>query len=333
MQTESHIIYTAGGGRLGNQLLNSAHLLAFAMEHPKFKLINLAFSQFAAEYGNEDLAAQMLNRNNLERPWALLTSFCDYEANHIFPWHQSKWLRLKLLHRIAALRPDSVSIIGGNTHTRTKLAGERYDYFDMTDLSNVNYLKDVPVSVIAGWNVRAWSLIEKHREQIQSTLQPGDDYQNIAEQFITSQRSKFDVLVGVLMRQGDYRSWQNGRYYFNSNHYHKVITQFCDEFGDVNVGVIIASDQPQSDELFCSNQFAFTTGIAGGTGHYIESFAELALCDVVISPPSTFSALAAFVGNVPIIPLYKETGGGDWEVLNQPLIESANHPIMSAAVN
>jgi hypothetical protein len=203
----------------------------------------------------------------------------------------------------------------------------------MTDSSNVDYLEDVPVSVIAGWNVRAWPLIEKHREQIQSILKPGNVYQKIAEQFIASQRSKFDILVGVLIRQGDYRDWNDGRYFFKSNYYHKLITRFLDEFDDADVGVVIASDQPQSNELFSNDKFNFTTGIAGGTGHYIESFAELALCDVVISPPSTFSALAAFVGNAPIIPLHEEAGNGDWEVLNHPLIESANHHIMSDAVN
>jgi len=331
MSSGPHLIYTAGGGRFGNQLLNTAHLLGFVIEYPEFSLTNIAFSEYATEYGNKELANYQHNLYKADPFWKVILRATD--PNKLLPLKKSRWLRLELLHLIAGLRAESISILGGSTHTKLPLSGHKYSYFDLTDPDNLQMLNDHSVSVIAGWNVRAWHLIQKHREEIRSLLQPGESHFEVAQQFISSLRSNFDVLVGALVRQGDYQNWQNGRYYYESHQYHELLTRFCNQFEDMDVGVIIASDQPQSYELFDSDQFAFATGIAGGDGHYLESFAELSLCDIVVSPPSTFSTLAAFVGDTPIVPVTSGIPGREWEVLNFPLIDSANHQEMSDAVN
>jgi hypothetical protein len=38
-------------------------------------------------------------------------------------------------------------------------------------------------------------------------------------------------------------------------------------------------------------------------GHFVESMTELSLCDVIVSPPSTFAGWAAFLGQVPQLSL------------------------------
>lgn len=206
--------YTAGGGRLGNQLLNYANLLAFSREHSEFNIVNLAFSPYVGEYGNKALAKSPLGSINLKRPWSILVEIAEYEPPKRIPYSEFRWPRLELLHRIANYRADSQSIIGGPTHTRFALSGERYDRFDLANQNNVTQLQKYPISVVAGWNVRAWPLVSKYREEIRSLLQPGKRHQAVAKQFVASLRDKFDVLVGALVRQGDYRTWNNGRYFF-----------------------------------------------------------------------------------------------------------------------
>jgi hypothetical protein len=69
------------------------------------------------------------------------------------------------------------------------------------------------------------------------------------------------------------------------------------------VGFILTADEPQNQKQFTDNVH-FSTGIAGGKGHYLESLAELAMCDMVMTSASTFGGWAAFWGNIPVIPLH-----------------------------
>jgi hypothetical protein len=329
------LIFTAGGGRLGNQLINYANLLAFSLEHSEFDILNLAFSPYIAEYGNESLSHPSANSAILDRPWNILVEFAGRELPEFdfLPYSQFRWLRSEVLHRVAEYRSDAQSIIAGSTHTRFPLTGNRYKSFDMAALDGVKQLRSHPISLVAGWNVRAWPLVDKHSEKIRSLLQPGEEHQAVAGKFVDSLRDEFDILIGALIRQGDYRNWSDGRYFFESSEYRNKLLKFVDEFPNKNVGILIASDEPQSEETFADDRFVFTTGIAGGDGHYVESFTELSLCDVVVTPPSTFSVSAAFLGDIPVVPLYKDAESKEREWLRSPLVDSVDHPEMSSSVN
>ncbi|MEE6210326.1 hypothetical protein U3A55_09175 [Salarchaeum sp. III] len=148
-----------------------------------------------------------------------------------------------------------------------------------------------------------------------------------------SLRDEFDILVGVLVRQGDYRNWRDGRYFIEPSEYRERLLEFASEFPNEKVGFVIASDEPQSESVFVDDRFVFTTGIAGGDGHYVESFTELSFCDVVMTPPSTFSVFAAFLGDIPVVPLYEDISSREWEWLESALMDSVGHPEMSAAIN
>jgi hypothetical protein len=329
------LIFTAGGGRLGNQLLNYANLLAFSLEHPEFDIVNLAFSPYLTEYGNNSLACSMASSTELKSPWNELVRLKQLELpeSKFLPFNQLNWLRSEILHRVANYRSDAQSIIGGSTHTPRPLTGDRYDYFDLTAQENITRLRSRSISVVAGWNVRAWSLVDKHREDVRSLLQPGGRHQTVASQFVKPLREKFDILIGSLVRQGDYQSWADGQYFFESEEYRELLLEFTSEFPNDKVGILLASNEPQSESVFADDRFVFTTGIAGGDGHYVESFTELSLCDVVVTPPSTFSVFAAFLGDAPVVPLYKSVSSEGWHRLESPLVESLDHSEMSQSIN
>lgn len=336
MNRHNHtLVFTTGGGRLGNQLLNYANLLAFSLEHPDFDIINLAFSPYAAEYGNNSLTDSSVGSGGLGKPWNALVQLARTELPVIesIPYSPFGWLRLETAHRTASYRSDAHSIIGGETHTRFQLTGDRYDHFNLTAQRNVNRLRSRPVSLVAGWSVRGWPLVEKHAAEVRQRLQPGDRHQSAAARYVDPLREEFDALVGVLVRQGDYQTWNDGRYFFEPTEYREILLNFATEFPDSHVGFLLASDEPQSESVFADDRFVFTTGIAGGSGHYVESFAELSLCDVVVTPPSTFSITASFLGDTPVVPLYEGVRDDDWERLESPLVESIDHPEMNNAVN
>ena len=338
MENRDHtLIFTGGGGRLGNQLINYANLISFSLEYPDFDVKNLSFSSYVSEYGNHSLYRSPLASTPLQRPWDVLAKLAECEISVVssIPYFPSKWLRWEPIHRAASYRSDAQSIIGSLTHGKfalTELSCDRYEQFDLTATENITRLRSRPVSVIAGWGVRAWPLVNKHKAKLRSLLQPGESHRAVADQFVESLRDKYDVLVGALVRQGDYRNWSGGQYFFQSSEYRDLLKKFVSRFPNKDVGILLASDEQQPESVFDDDQFIFTTGIAGRDGHYVESFTELSLCDVVVTPPSTFSVFAAFLGDIPVVPLHNDTNGENWEWLESPLIDSVNHSEMKTSV-
>lgn len=108
---------------------------------------------------------------------------------------------------------------------------------------------------------------------------------------------------------------------------------YADKFPSQNVGFVIASNEPQDESLFSDDIFNFTTGIAGGSGHYMESFTELSLCDEILMPPSTFSLFAAVLGACPVVPLHTDVESTGFERINEPITEARSHPILGQLFN
>jgi len=320
---------------LGNQLLNYANLLAFRLEHPEFQVIDLPFLPYVEEYGNDQMELVSIRDTELGWSWR---RFIDVfwgksPIDPLFQYYPVDRFRHQVLHGMASYRENAQSIIGGDTHVWYNLAGDHFDGFDLADEANIKRLRSKDVSIVAGWAVRAWSLVEKHREMIRDRMQPGEVYLNTAESFVEPIREKSDRIIGVLIRQGDYRTHYDGKYFFESERYRELLDMYSESVPDQEISFLLASDESQSHSTFDDERFVFTTGIAGGDGHYIESFAELSLCDAIITPPSTFSVLAAFLSDVPIIPLYTGVEENGWERIESPLIGSVDHPEMSRSIS
>ena len=60
---------------------------------------------------------------------------------------------------------------------------------------------------------------------------------------------------------------------------------------------------------------------------------ELSLCELIVSPPSTFSATAAFLGNKPLWPVavWNQIMALD-QIFAGGIVEAAKHPAFSLAV-
>ncbi|MCC5830289.1 MAG: hypothetical protein JJU36_12660, partial [Phycisphaeraceae bacterium] len=119
--------------------------------------------------------------------------------------------------------------------------------------------------------MRWWPLFEKHQEVIRSYLQPASRFARIADPWIADLRQRHDRLVGLLIRQTDYRVWNAGRYFGTGEQYRRIAQGIVQRFGP-DVGIVVACDEPQPDGLFDGLPVHFCTGAAGLGGHYVESF-------------------------------------------------------------
>lgn len=315
------IIFTHGGGRLGNQLFSYAQLLAFCFEQNNIDIINMAFWEYVnlLEISKKDklcTKSMDLNKSFFLR---LLQKTCTYF--HIENNSSIKRFVIYLMYFYGGnpfakhYQLQSISAIDSDF-----LFCRKVQEINLADPENAKIIHEAKTTFLSGWGICSWQLVEKHQQKIRKFLKIRQDYFDIGNSFISGKRENHDFLIGVMIRQGDYQYYQNGRHYFSTEQYSAWIDELNELFGDRgNIGFIVSSDTPQKLQDFRNNNVYFTTGIAGGSGHYIESMVELSLCDIIVSVPSTFSMWAAFIGNIPILPLI-EIG----QVLSQDSLLSNN---------
>jgi hypothetical protein len=190
-----------------------------------------------------------------------------------------------------------------------------------------------PVTTCCGWEIASWRLVAAQQAELRSYFRPAPEFARTAADFIDGLRARHDLVVGVLIRQSDYQSWHEGRFYFPAARYAAWIRQVLELHAGRSVAFVVASEVRHDPEVFAGLPVHFATGSPNAGGCWFESWVELSLCDFVVSPPSTFSATAAFLGGVPLWPLV--AAGQDMafdQLIPDGLIGAARHPVFSLAV-
>jgi hypothetical protein len=108
-----------------------------------------------------------------------------------------------------------------------------------------------------------------------------------------------DLIVGVAIRHGDYKTWQNGKYYLTTQTYQKWMEKVESFFAKKSVGFFIASDEEQELSIFEKHNFFFRPG------HPLENLYSLSKCDYLLSVPSSFAGWAHFIGETGLLSLDK----------------------------
>jgi Glycosyl transferase family 11 len=301
------IVFTHGGGRFGNQMFSYAQLLAFALEYDNIDFVNMACWEYAdlLETGQQDA---ICSKSSRKHPfYRFLYFFCT--VLYIKNDSVAKNIIIHLLYFFAgnplAKYYGTQSICVEKAWTDEKLLmAQKLPDLDLADPATFDLINQSKTTLLSGWGICDWKLVEKHQDKIREVLKVQYKYFDISNSFIADKRQKYDFIVGVMIRQGDYKLWKDGQYYFSIEQYSQWIDRLSEVFQSRGkVGFILASDASQNLKDFTSQNVHFTTGIANSSGHYIESISQLSLCDVIMSPPSSFSLWAAFLGDIPFIPL------------------------------
>lgn len=104
------------------------------------------------------------------------------------------------------------------------------------------------------------------------------------------------MLIGIVIRHGDYRTWLDGKYFYSMETYTKLMKQVEALFSDKKAKFLICSDEEQDTNVFTSAMINFCFR----SGHMIENLYSLAECDYIVSPPSTYGMWASFYGKTPL---------------------------------
>lgn len=294
------IVFTHGGGRFANQLMLFGHLIALVEECPDLSICNYSFW-----------------------PYANLCNGTERNPLCLYPAQPSRFTALANSYRLISapiptfLQPAFSRSIGQLMHVLKTRDAIDYvnDAADLADPAVRHRFRQRPWTLLAGWKLRDWIAFQRHSATIRTFLRPADRYVTQGFEYVQSLRKSHRMVIGLLMRQTDYRRWNHGEFFLPSQQYRLIIDHLWKRFGD-DALILVTSDERQDKTLFDHPHIRWMSGTAGG-GHFMQSFCQLGLCDLVVSVPSTFAAWAAFIGQVPFL-----CCAGDVESL-------ANEPIMS----
>jgi len=311
------IVFTHGGGRFANQLMLFGHLIGLVEECPELSLCNFSFWQYS------DCCEGTLGNPR-----------CFYPA----PLDTGQSLGNQAYRFLSRVAPGRVQrrmhdAVAGLVHLvatgRSISLGEQA--LDLADSRLREQFVRNTTTILAGWNLRDWDAFATHAETIRAFLRPPASYRDSARERVSMLRGKSPMVVGLLMRQTDYRLWRKGQYFLSSVDYRAVIDEIWVRFG-ADTQILLTSDQAQDESLFRHGRIAWGAGTYG-RGHFLESFAEFGECDLVVSVPSTFAAWAAFLGKRPLLCL---PGKGDQlhreRAMPESLIQARLHPLFQHAV-
>ena len=296
------IILFRDTGELGNRLVTYAYLLALAREE-EATLINLCFWRYAIFLENPSPKTSE-GACRLDRPWP--SRVCGNAANFvlartitlaegvpfvvrrfhfdnawIISW-QSLMQRLGgLLLRAIVQRPLVANSLRSRLrHVSHECFGHKFEALVSPDIEG-----KVRISA---------RLVVRHQESIRRRLLPSREHRNAAKALLSAHMTGVSKTIGVHIRRGDYGSYRDGRWLYDHELYFGVMKHLMWLFEPDKVGFVVASDEPVPEFFFSQ------LTIVRAPGNLWADICCLALCDLIVGPPSTFSGWASFMGNKPI---------------------------------
>ena len=129
---------------------------------------------------------------------------------------------------------------------------------------------------------------------IQKTFEPASCYAKKIEDPIIQLRARSELVIGVLIRQTDYRKWNDGKCFFTSSEYVRILKRLKVSFQNTNLSFFIATDEEQDPLTFEGLETIIRVG------HPIENLYSLAMCDILIGPSSSYIGWASLYGKLPL---------------------------------
>jgi hypothetical protein len=275
-------------GRLANRMVLFANFIAFAVEHG-CRLVNFTFHTYADlfETTRLDFYCQFPVAKKRSR-WDALPPVGNLLRRLRLPYH---------LVRNASRLNECFGLFGKNAVTLRELPGRPVTLLDDPEIGS--RLGDARTVFVYDWRFRAPDLVRRHAKIIRAYFQPVPSIVAASGAVIARLRRQAEIVVGVHVRRGDYRTWNGGRYFYPVKQFAEWMREMAAQFPGRTVAFLVASDEPRRAEEFSGLTVDFCPGSP------VADIYALAGCDYIFGPPSTYSQWASFHGNKPLFHLYQ----------------------------
>ena len=154
---------------------------------------------------------------------------------------------------------------------------------------------DFSPKVITLWDYRDYENVEKHADKIRCFFQPKEELILETKEKWNEIKRSCDVIIGVYIRRGYYKTWCDGKYYYEDTVYEAVMKRLEKELNTKRVTFIIFSN-----EDIDINKFKVSSNVVCSKGNAIEDHWLMSMCDYLFGPPSTFTRWGAYMGKKPL---------------------------------
>lgn len=290
-------------GRLGNQIGLLANLIALSLAtgvrvcHPA--LGNYA-NYFKGTVGN---------------------LFCCYPPSSSGRHSPPGGLVREALHKVCRLLDKSGFIrllMPGRT-----FASDYVSLVDMTQPSFAAVLRGGRFTFLTkGWFFRH-PQVDKDRFlcALREFFALAEPYASNFERLVKQARTGCDVLIGVHIRQTDFKEHAGGKYYFSTADYARLMQHCQHLFQPAKVGFLVVSDEPHDSSDFPSSKCSFGSGID------IEDMYCLGGCDYIIgSIASSYSLWPAVLFQKPTFRMASAQnmpGRDDFRLTMEPWVDTS----------
>ncbi len=256
------IILKNNGGRLANQLWLYASIFAYCKES-EYQCVNDSF----------------LNYHKYFR----------FSPSNFFTKTISKINNRKISSKIYNTYAKLISTI-----VKNKTISDKDKEYFLPPESNTDPAKNKNKLYLSGWLFRNPAGLKKYHSQIQKAFRPKEEYCKPGENLIDDLKQKYKHIVGVHIRQGDYKTWNNGKYYFSNKEVADILNDYLSHTNQKDQTVFIFC----SDGKIDPNEFRNINYVLG-PGTEITDLHTLSLTDLIIGSNSTYNQWAAYYGSVP----------------------------------
>ena len=256
-------------GQLSNILFRLANALGFAIEHG---------------YRVEDYTLAFCNYHDGSSNIRL---FEDYYTFQFFEFPRPKF-RLS-------------NLIKWKVKDRLYKAIEQVENFDPTfDLQKLDTNKSYELK---GFHFSSSELAFKHRSQICDILRFRNSEVLPIENLINEAKMRYDLLLGVHIRQNDYKSFYDGKFYLTPDQYLHSVEHFKSlHLPSRRIGVVICSDSRESLQKIQKEHPDYLYP----NGNIAQDIYALSMCNYIIGPKATtMSSWASYVGKNNLLQIEK----------------------------
>lgn len=268
------VVIASKAGRLGNRLFLSAYFMANALARG-YCLMNPALGEYAPFF-----------EGSAHDP------FCRFPSTG-----------LPMDREIAAQCRDillSISALAGVLMPSSKTLDIRKTLdavdgvYDLNSSEFAALLNEVRLLVVKGWKFRDDTNLVRYHDVIARYFQPIASIREPVERLLSHARTLGEEVIGVHIRQGDYREWKNGVHYFETEQYAHWMREVSHLDPSRKTVFLVCASDPVDTACFTGLE------VVMGPGSVIGDLYALSLSNRIMGPPSTFSTWASYAGRVPL---------------------------------
>jgi hypothetical protein len=268
-------------GQLANRLWNASFLLTNALEN-NYNLVHLYFDDYYPFYSERFESTKVpIEVVGKEYRW------------------QAKCLQLaggflrKVFLKLDIRRLPFVEFIHHSAYEQDDLP------YDLASHSFVQKAK-TKVLLVSGWRLEDRDAFLKNQDLIRDLWTPNRNYLVAINRYVANIYREYELMVGVHVRRGDYKRFNNGVWHYSLEQYEAWIKQMAalPELAGKKIAFVVCTNELDVTFPDGENYKVFVD-----KKHFIEDIYILAKCNYIIGPPSTYSRWASFYGRVPLLQL------------------------------